>query len=169
MSKLYERVLVDAPLTQGRGRVVEYLRRQAAGPGDAAVLKLHLSVPIPAPVNPVTIEKDVLATFSPESDAGMDPRYGISWKPSAGGPFPIFSGTFTIEGAEDYDQFWLVLSGTYDPPIGLFGDFFDAIAGRFIARATARNLLEQIRSAVETAYGIDETAKAGRRAAQTVA
>ena len=168
MSKLFERILVDVPLSQGGRRVVDFLRTQGNRAGDALQLPLRLSVPIPGMAKPLTIQKDVIASFEAEPESSdMTPHYRVGWAPREGGPYPIFSGTFTIDGADDYDRFWLVLDGSYEPPIGLIGGAFDALAGRFIARATARDLLGRIRDGVEAAYEMDESAKAARREAST--
>ncbi len=166
MTKLFERILVDVPLSQAGHRILAYLRQQGSPEGDAIQLPLRLSVPIAGLSKPLTIQKDVIVTFEPEPESSdMQPRYRVAWAPLEGGPFPIFSGTFTIEGAEDYDRFWLDLDGSYEPPVGLIGGAFDALAGRFIARAAARDLLGRIRDGVETAYEVDEAAKAARREA----
>ena len=168
MTNLLERILVDVPLPQGGSRVVAYVREQESRHNGALQFPLCLSLPIPGLAKPLTIQKDVLVTFYAAPDLNdMKPHYRVAWEPRDGGPFPNFEGTFTIEGAEDYDRFWLVLSGSYEPPIGLVGGAFDALAGRFIARATARDLLGRIRDSVETAYELDEAAKVSRREAST--
>ncbi len=168
MTKLFERILVDIPLSQAGRRISDYLQKQWSREGDALQLPLRLSIPIPGMNEPLTIQKDVVVTFEPEAESSdMQPRYRVGWAPREGGPFPIFNGTFTIEGAEDYDRFWLVLDGSYAPPVGLIGGAFDALAGRFIARAAARDLLGRIREGVEAAYETDEVAKVARREAST--
>lgn len=55
---------------------------------------------------------------------------------------PNFAGTlrFRIHGA--HTRF--ILEGTYTPPGGMFGVLFDRIAGRFIARATAADLVTHV-------------------------
>jgi hypothetical protein len=45
-----------------------------------------------------------------------------------------------------------VLDGTYDPPGGYAGQLFDGAFGFWIARATARELLRQLRDRAETGY-----------------
>jgi hypothetical protein len=85
--------------------------------------------------------------------------FTVHWEAVGGGPFPRFEGTVEVKGDEDYDSFLLVLSGSYDPPLGALGEAFDAVVGRWIAIATARDLLERIRETVEAAYRVQEAGK----------
>jgi hypothetical protein len=83
----------------------------------------------------------------------------VTWEAVGGGPFPRFAGKLAVKGDEDYDSFRLVLEGTYDPPLGAAGEAFDVLVGHWIAIATARDLLERVREAVETAYRALEAEK----------
>ena len=76
------------------------------------------------------------------------------------GPFPLFAGELQVENAEDYDAFWLVLDGSYEPPFGIAGAAFDRIVGVRIATICARNLLAHIAETIESHYGADEARKA---------
>ena len=81
----------------------------------------------------------------------MTPRYAVAWAPEEPGPFPLFAGELQVENAEDYDAFWLVLRGAYEPPLGLVGAAFDYIVGSRIAATCARNLLTEIAESIENA------------------
>jgi hypothetical protein len=61
----------------------------------------------------------------------------------------------TVRAAEDEHAFWLGLDGTYEPPIGLIGEAFDAVVGQNIARATALDLLGRMKSSLEEAARAD--------------
>ena len=89
----------------------------------------------------------------------MTPRYAVAWAPEEPGPFPLFAGELRVENAEDYDAFWLVLRGSYEPPLGLVGAAFDAIVGSRIAAICARNLLTEIADNIETEFAADEARK----------
>ena len=89
----------------------------------------------------------------------MTPRYSVAWAPEDPGPFPLFAGELRVENAEDYDAFWLVLEGSYEPPLGLVGAAFDRIAGARIAAICARNLLARIADEIETEFTEDEARK----------
>jgi hypothetical protein len=89
----------------------------------------------------------------------MTPRYSVNWAAEGGGPYPVFDGELTIGSDEDYNAFWLVLDGAYSPPGGVAGQVFDAVIGHRIATASARGLLTEIRSEIETLFGAQESAK----------
>jgi hypothetical protein len=83
----------------------------------------------------------------------------VDWKDAADGPYPDFHGTLTVAGDEDYDAFWLVLEGNYQPPGGLGGQLFDAVIGKRIAEATAAGLLAEIRDDSERSFAAEEARK----------
>jgi hypothetical protein len=160
MTKLSERMLMDAPLAQAGARVTSFFRLHTNPGEDAARLPLRLNLDIPGLAKPLALQKTVIATFVPVHHAGdMVPRYRVTWTPKDGGPFPSFDGELYVDGDQDYDRFWLILEGNYEPPLGLVGEAFDAIAGHAIASATARDLLERIRSGVEAEFKKAEEAK----------
>ena len=160
MTKLTERMLMDAPLAQAGARVTSFFRLHTRRGEDAAQLPLGLSIDIPGLPKPLPLKKTVLATFVPMHNPGdMVPRYRVTWTPKDGGPFPSFDGELYVDGDQDYDRFWLILDGNYMPPLGLVGEAFDAVAGHAIAQATARDLLERIRSGVEAEFRKAEDAK----------
>jgi len=167
VSKLFERVYVDVPPAQAARRVVDYLRERGNSDGDTARLPLRLALSLPGRDTPVAFEKNVIATFAPVSQTSdMGSHYRVAWTPEGGGPFPLFGGTLSIGGDEDYQHFSLSLAGDYEPPLGIAGDAFDALAGRFIARATSRDLLGRMRDGIEAAFEADEAHKAHSREAE---
>ena len=108
----------------------------------------------------VEIEKDVQATFSPQTDPRhFDQPWTVHWEPAGGGPFPIFDGTIAVRSAEDYDSCILELQGAYDPPLGGVGKIFDAAIGSRVAKATAQNLLATIGERMETQHAREEASK----------
>lgn len=62
--------------------------------------------------------------------------------------FPDFHGALRLRIAS-VDTTRLTLEGTYRPPFGAFGIGFDLLAGRHIARATMRDLLDRLADAME--------------------
>jgi hypothetical protein len=131
------------------GRCIVQLRA-ALGIGD---LRADLAVP-------VSFDLSKLHT-----GADMVPKVPLHWKPEHGGPFPAFEGVLSVEGGEDYDECGIALRGTYEPPFGVAGKTFDALAGRHIARATARELLERIRTFMEGEFQETERKKRERNPA----
>ena len=62
--------------------------------------------------------------------------------------FPDFHGMMRLR-IDTVETTRLCLEGTYQPPFGPFGLVFDVVAGRRIARATLRDLLERLGDAME--------------------
>jgi uncharacterized membrane protein len=96
------------------------------------------------------VQRTVVATLAPYRVPGeIAPRRAVRWAPLRPGPFPTFSGELSVERAEGGAAFTLVLDGRYDPPGGAVGEEFNALVGRTVARATARDLLERIKTSLE--------------------
>lgn len=86
----------------------------------------------------------------------------LAWQPMHAAYFPDFRGALTVR--PQMPGSWLRIQGCYEPPGGLFGRAFDAVAGRFIAAMTLRRLLDQIGRAVEAKWAaIKETSDAFNR------
>jgi hypothetical protein len=126
---------------------------------------LALRVPLVAGTDGTALERDVKVSVA-RIESGFEnfDRLAVTWEPTQGGPFPKFAGRIEVKADEDYDSFRLVLSGSYTPPFGLAGEVFDMIVGRWLAIATARDLLERLRTAIESSYRKLEAGKALRRA-----
>lgn len=94
----------------------------------------------------------------PRSD-DVTPRYSIRWKANEGGVWPAFDGELIVEGDEDYNGFWLILSGAHVP-----------LGGHRVASNAARDLLREIRVYIETAArAIIQSSRTRRRATATSA
>jgi hypothetical protein len=92
----------------------------------------------------------------------------VTWAPERSGPYPTFTGDLAIESADDYNSFYLVLNGTYEPPLGAVGAAFDAVVGHRIAENTARNLLAVIADSIEADFvAVEETKAQTRRNMET--
>ena len=74
----------------------------------------------------------------------------IAWKPEHNGAFPDFRGVLTVRPKDRGVSMWL--QGRYEPPLGLAGKIFDAIAGNRIAKRTARRLLDEVIGDVEAKW-----------------
>jgi len=102
----------------------------------------------------IAFEKDVRATL----DSRLDPTHRnrimtIRWEPGAGEPFPVFEGTLAAVADDSGEGSLLVLSGSYEAPGGVIGKVVDSTIGFWIARATVRDFLVQLRDGVERLYG----------------
>jgi hypothetical protein len=78
----------------------------------------------------------------------------IAWTPRHA-IFPRFHGFLSVRPKKRGSR--LRLHGRYDAPGGTIGKIFDAIAGRAIARATVRHLLDDLAADIETQYAKEGT------------
>jgi hypothetical protein len=65
----------------------------------------------------------------------------LAWRPAWRG-FPSFGATLIVQAAGNETQ--LVLEGSYEPPGGAAGRFFDRFVGRRLAARTMDALLDQL-------------------------
>lgn len=65
----------------------------------------------------------------------------LSWRPAWRG-FPSFGATLTLKPAGNQTE--LVLEGSYEPPGGAAGGFFDWVVGRKLAARTMDAFLNQV-------------------------
>lgn len=128
---------------------------------------LALRVPVVLPGLPLMmLARDCVVRLTRIHQPGsMTVSYRVEWAPVAGGPFPKFKGTISLPNAEDYDNCFLALDGTYEPPLGALGEAFDRTIGRAIAESTGRDLLERIGGFIEESSRDVEGEKAEKRAA----
>lgn len=106
------------------------------------------------------LEKDVVVHYARADDPmHLEHPWRIRWAPAGGGPYPEFSGILTVKASEDYTNCRLSLDGEYDPPLGGAGAIFDTVVGHRIAEGTARQLLAEIGSHMESRYRREEAAK----------
>jgi hypothetical protein len=159
MTKLTQHTSVNCPLPQAAQRLESFFRAHGNAAGDTARIRLQANVAPPGAPE-YTVERPVIATMQLRYvDGDMEPRYRIQWAPEGGGPYPLFAGELTIGGEDDYDSFRLTLSGAYEPPLGLAGAAFDAVAGHTIAERAASRLLAEIKTAIEAEFRSAERAK----------
>lgn len=118
----------------------------AALPGRGDATRLRVRLPLRGDS---ALETDVTARIVDLANAGGGHVLSIEWEPADGGPFPRFRGTLTCL-AEPDRACTLSLAGEYEPPGGLAGRVFDVPVGAFIARKTARELLERLRASAES-------------------
>ncbi len=153
MSSIAERELVHAPLASAGHFLEAYFDAHAAASGDGARVTLRAGDAAHA----------AIVTFKPaHRPEDMTPRYHLHWEAEGGGPYPVYDGELRIGADDDYDAFWLVLTGVYAAPGGFAGKLFDAVAGRSIAAASARGLLAEMRTQIELLFAAQERAKAAR-------
>ncbi|GAC1406603.1 MAG: hypothetical protein NVSMB64_12430 [Candidatus Velthaea sp.] len=155
MSVLSQRVLVPCPVNQADGHLSRYFREHGNRDGDISRLQLRAG----------GVEHSAIATFMKQrTSPDMISSYAVSWAPEGGGPYPMFTGTFKIENADDYNAFYLAIDGSYTPPFAEAGRAFDAMLGHRIANAVAANLLADIGDFIMGRFASVESDKARERA-----
>jgi hypothetical protein len=164
MSTLSERTLVHCSINQAASHLARYFHSRGNSSGDVARLSLRANVPVPGSNESMRLERTAIATLTPRHAPGeMLPHYGVTWAPEHGGPYPTFAGDLAIESGDDYQSFYLVLTGTYEPPLGVVGVAFDAFVGHRIAAMTARDLLATIADSIEADFVDVERIKSEKR------
>ncbi len=159
-SKIQQRTLVQCPVAQASRRLSDFFRAHGNADGDTAQLALRVDARIPGLSTPVRLERSVIVTIAPHRREGaMTPEYNVAWAPTEEGPFPLFAGTIRVDATDDYNSFFLVLEGSYEPPLGAVGAAFDVLIGARIAAVCARNLLSRIGDETEALYLADEAKK----------
>lgn len=150
MNALREEIYVNCPVGQAHLHLDAFFREQAE----------HLTLRVPQAILGVMLHHDVKAEVKRvHSASDASDTILVRWEAVGGGPYPRFEGKISVKGDEDYISFRLVLDGSYEPPLGMPGEVFDALIGRWIAIATARDLLQRLRDAIEASHLALEASK----------
>ncbi len=170
VSHLKQKTLVACPVAQARSRIAEFIAQNSTDGGTSLHISLGFHLSGRDGGVAMALERPVALDLTLRTRASeLEPRFEVAWQPSDAGPYPVFTGELSIEN-EDYDSFWLVLEGTYEPPFGLMGSAFDAIVGKRIAAQSGRELLARIASSIEAGFQAAEAEKpASPIAARSVA
>lgn len=135
---LREERTVRCPFSIAEEYVGEYLRRAEHGGAEGV---LHVGA----------LGRRVRLNFGRRSDPQERGRRHdelvLHW--TSGSPLlPDFNGTIAFRIAAPDTR--VIVEGAYRPPFGLAGRAFDALAGRRIARATIRDLVDHLAADAET-------------------
>jgi hypothetical protein len=150
MSSIITKQVVEAPLASAARLLEVYVQAQPARENGAVQIGLHAH----------NLERSAVITLTPaRRPQDMAPRFAVHWEAEGDGPYPVFDGTLTVEGGDDYDMFRLALDGAYQPPLGIVGVAFDLLIGNRIADQTARELLADIAGVMEARFATEEAAK----------
>ena len=151
MTTIEQRQLVRAPLGSAKRFLEAYFAAHHDAKDDVAHITLHAGD---------LAAREAVVTLKPEHLPGdMTPHFLVDWKDAQAGPYPHFHGKLNVAGDEDYNAFWLVLTGEYAPPGGIGGQVFDAVIGKRIAEKTAHGLLEEIATQTERLFTEEEARK----------
>jgi hypothetical protein len=164
MSTLREEIYVNCPPAQAHRHLDAFFREHAESQGPSGHSSIHLTLCVPLHVpglkTALNLQRSAKATVTRiRAASDSSDTLAVTWEALGGGPFPRFEGTIAVKGDEDYNSFRLVLAGAYAPPLGAAGDAFNAVIGRGLALATARDLLGRMRDSIEASYLALEAAK----------
>jgi hypothetical protein len=143
LTTVSEKDLVLVPMTSAEPFLRTFFRAHPGPTGASARLVLHAGDAAHAVI--ASIER----VKQPEA---MTPCYTIHWDSEGGGTYPAFDGELMVDADENFNGFWIVLTGAYIPPGGAAGRVFDVAVGNRIARSTARALLREMRIEIEALY-----------------
>jgi hypothetical protein len=148
MTEVYGTTTVNAPYSVALDSIVRRLRVKKN--------RIKFSVPLASlgfGAN-LGVERDVDVSFVPvhghKGERLLHDELQFVWAPSGGGPFPTFTGSLKMHPLGVNTE--IVLSGEYEPPLGLVGEAFDAVIGKRIAEATAKMLLDTLREELEADF-----------------
>lgn len=144
MTDLSATIAVPLPADAVERAIFEYFDLQRRTDGEVA-LPLRVSLRdfgIPAGL---ALERDVSVRISRRRDAqNINEEIGVTWQPLDGGPYPVFNGRLIVWSEHRPDESFMELDGSYEPPGGAAGQFFDDAVGHLIAQRTAHQLLESL-------------------------
>jgi hypothetical protein len=149
MPHLRDTILIQCPL----GQTQQGLERFLASLRDKdGVSHVRLRVPVDGQTNALglSIDREVRLEAKKGRDAAnLNDLIVVSWSPEGPLVFPSFEGTLDLWSEENGKVSCLELNGSYSAPFGVAGQIFDAAVGHEIAQATARQFLQDMRSAIE--------------------
>lgn len=157
MSTLKATEIFETPFAQAADLVERFF---VGGTPESGLVTLRLSAPgAGLGIDSFAVGHDVVASFRRRKGSDEAIVFDLHWESADGGPFPVFDGTLTVAEDETYETCRLILEGSYTPPGSVAGSVFDAVLGSRIADATAKELLERIRTFLRTGYETTELAK----------
>lgn len=149
MTRLRESTFVETAAQQSLARLDQFF---ASLRGKDGVARIRLRVPTHGPTRQVSIDREVrVEARRTRGEASLADLMLITWMPEGTAVFPSFEGTLIVRASREGDACSIELDGSYSPPFGAAGQVFDAAIGHRIAQATARELLKDLKRAIESA------------------
>jgi hypothetical protein len=149
MTQLRAGILVESAPAQSMARLEQFFTSLQDKDG---VARIRLRVPTDGATRELSIDRAVrVEARRTRGEASLNDLMLIRWMPEGTGIFPTFEGVLIVATSDDGANVSSIeLDGTYTPPFGSAGQVFDAIIGRRIAEATARELLKDLKRAIES-------------------
>lgn len=147
-----EHVRAVAPIDCDASQAEKLLPRYVAlHRGEDGIVRIPLRVPLQDFGLPgaLAIERDVEVTIERRRDElNLNDEFGVEWRPIDDGLFPILHGRLTVWSEGDPQRSFIELAGTYEPPLGEFGEAFDTTIGHLIAQRTATAFLNDLSAGI---------------------
>jgi hypothetical protein len=145
MTRLRDAISVASSAEQSMFRLERFFESLR---GRDGVSRLRLRVPTDGPTRGLAIEREVcVEARRTRGEASLDDLMLITWVPEGTAVYPTFEGILIVRSENGNSS--IELDGTYTPPFGAAGQVFDATIGHRIAESTARELLKDLKAAVE--------------------
>ena len=138
--EIFEQQLVWAPFASAPELLAWYVAAHPPFDETGAVRVDLYALTFPGPA---------FVTMRPLDSDGTMPRYAVHWNASSRNGLPRLDAMLTVTSARAGQAFWLVLGGTYVPPIGI-GGHADPIVGKHVAQMTAHEVLSDAAAVIET-------------------
>lgn len=138
MREIRDFISLEVPAAQAEQCILQFFERHRSG----GIIDFPLRVSLEEFGLPggLQLARTVDVHIAKRRDAqNLNDEIGVRWDPGAGEPFPSFSGSLTVwsENAHTFVE----LRGTYEPPLGAPGKFFDDTFGHLLAERTAHQFL----------------------------
>ena len=147
MNHLRDQVAVARSVDDAQSRLESYF---ASLRGRDGVARMRLRVPLIADGVALSLDRDVYVEAKrARDDDNLNDLIRISWKPEGSVVFPAFEGTLVVWSENDPRTSFIELDGGYKAPFGASGQAFDAVIGHRMAQQTARQLLNDLKMALE--------------------
>lgn len=150
MTELREVVQLGVPYTEAERCILEYFNRYR-GPGGIIEIPLRINLADFGSLGGLALERTVTMKIAKQRDSqNLNDEIAVRWEPGSGEPFPSFAGGMTVWGEPETTL--VELRGTYKPPMGAAGQFFDDAIGHLIAKHTARQFLLSLAEGAQACY-----------------
>jgi hypothetical protein len=149
VTRLRDETAVECPVVETLARMeAHFLSRRSVD----GVTRMRLRVPVAIGNNSLglVLSREVrVEAWSTRENRNLHQLVCVAWAPEGMAAVPTFEGTLAVWGEGTPERSHIELEGSYRLPLGSAGQAFDATIGHRIAASTARELLEDLKRAIE--------------------
>ncbi len=147
MAHLREKTSARGTVPQTEARLDSYF---ASLRGPDGIARLRLLIPANGTSRGRFHDREVrIEAWRDRDDQNLNDLIRIRWTPEGSVIYPNFAGTLVVRGEGDPDLSFVELDGDYKHPLGATGELFDETIGHRIAQLTARELLKDLKRAID--------------------